>query len=130
MILAQGRFWRAEVKRGGEFVVLSILKDGIRGALPTEAQEELRDLRIEVPLEHWNRVVKHVRSDRKLVGGILLDFARTKDALPAAIARDRLYHGLQIVVSEATTALLEEGLLALTIPEPRRRSTGENPVQR
>ena len=130
MILAQGRFWRAEMKRGGEFVVLSILKDGIRGALPTEAQEELRDLRIEVPLEHWNRVVKHVRSDRKLVGGILLDFARTKDALPAAIARDRLYHGLQNVVGEATIALLEEGLLALGLPEKRGRTTGEHAVQR
>jgi hypothetical protein len=130
MILAQGRFWRAEVKRGGEFILLSLLKDGVRGALPAEAAEELRDLRIEVPMDQWNRVVKHARSDRKLVGGILLDFARTKDALPAAIARDRLYHGLQDVVGEATTALVEEGLLVLGAPERRGRAAGEGATQR
>jgi hypothetical protein len=111
MIVAQGRFWRAEVRKGSEAVTLSILREGVRDAFSDA--DDLRDLRIEVPLSEWTRVVKHLRADRKLLGGILLDFARDKDALPGAIGRDRLFHALQEVVADATTCLVEEGLLTL-----------------
>ena len=66
MLLAQGRFWRASSRTGGRSITLELR----RTALPEELQE-LRDLRIEVPVEKWNRVLKHVHSDRKLLGGLL-----------------------------------------------------------
>jgi hypothetical protein len=108
MILAQGKYWRAQVRKGSEGVELQVLKD----SLPAEL-EELKDLRIEVPLKEWHRVVKHLRGDRKLLGGILLDFARSKDTLSAAIASDRLYAALQELGVEATTGLVEAGRLRL-----------------
>ena len=108
MVLAQGRFWRASVRKGNAAVVLSILRE----SLPAEL-EEVRDLKIEVPLEDWRRVVRQVRSDRKLLGGILLDFAKNKDHLSVAVGSDRLYQALQRVVHDATVALVEEGVLAL-----------------
>jgi hypothetical protein len=113
MILAQSKFWRAQLGKSGAHVVLSILKD----ALPAEL-DEVKDLRIELPLSEWQRVVKQLRGDRKLLGGILLDFARTKEQLPLAIANDRLLNGLQSVAAEATLALVEEGLLRLVPIEP------------
>ncbi len=108
MILAQGRFWRAQVRKGTEAVELSILRE----SLPPDL-EELRDLRIDVPFSEWHRVVKHLRADRKLLGGILLDFARSKDPLSAAIGADRMLHALQEVVGDATLSLVEEGLMSL-----------------
>ena len=63
MLLAQGRFWRSAARKGGGTITLELR----RAALPEELQE-LRDLRIEVPLDRWNRVLKHVHSDRKLLG--------------------------------------------------------------
>ena len=113
MILAQTKFWRAQLGKGRASVSLSTLKD----ALPADL-EELKDLRIELPLSEWQRVVKQLRSDRKLLGGILLDFARAKEQLPLAIANDRLLSGLQSVATEATLALVEEGLLRLVPVEP------------
>ena len=76
MVLAQGRFWRASVRKGRLAVTLSILRE----SLPEEL-EEVRSLKIEVPFEDWHRVVRQIRSDRKLLGGILLDFAKNKDHL-------------------------------------------------
>jgi hypothetical protein len=108
MLLAQDRFWRATVGKGSAAVTLAILKD----SLPPEL-EEVRDLRIEVPFENWYRVVKQIRSDRKLLGGILLDFAKNKDHLALAVGSDRLYQALQRVVHDATAALVEEGMLTL-----------------
>ena len=108
MVLAQGRFWRASVRKGRSAVTLSILRE----SLPAEF-EEVRTLRIEVPFEDWHRVVRQIRSDRKLLGGILLDFAKNKDHLVVAMASDRLFVALQRVVRDATLALLEEGVLAL-----------------
>jgi hypothetical protein len=93
-------------------VTLAILRD----SLPQEL-EEVRDLKIHVPFEDWHRVVKQIRSDRKLLGGILLDFARNKDHLSAAMASDRLFLGLQRVVQDTTASLVEEGVLAL-VPVP------------
>lgn len=113
MILAQGRFWRAQLQKNGESVALSILKE----SLPAEL-EEVRDVRVEVPLNEWHRLVKHLRADRKLVGGILLDHAKPKEHLSAAIASDRLYQALQQVVAEATLGLVEEGRLQL-VPTPQ-----------
>ena len=103
MLLAQGRFWQVRSSRQG--VAISLLR---------EAQsEDLPGLEIDVPLERWNRVVKYVLSDRKLIGGIFLDFARHKDHVATAIANDRLFFELQRVVLEATASLVEDGALAL-----------------
>jgi hypothetical protein len=111
MLLAQGRLWRATLARD-DAVALGALRDH----LPPELQE-LRDLRIEVPLERWNLVVRNVCSDRKLLGGILLDFANTKDAVVAAVANDRSYAELRRVVLDATTELVEQGRLVLALPQ-------------
>ena len=108
MVLAQGRFWRASVRKGRSTVTLSILRE----SLPADL-EEVRTLRIEMPFEDWHRVVKQIRSDRKLLGGILLDFAKNKDHLSVAVGSDRLFLALQRVVRDATVALVEEGVLTL-----------------
>jgi hypothetical protein len=108
MVLAQGRFWRASVRKGSAAVTLAILRE----SLPPEL-EEVRDLKIEVPFEDWYRVVKQIRSDRKLLGGILLDFAKNKDHLAVAVGSDRLFQSLQRVVHDATAALVEEGVMTL-----------------
>ena len=111
MLLAQGRLWRATLARA-DTVALGVLRDHLPGEL-----QELRDLRIEVPLERWNLVVRNVCSDRKLLGGVLLDFANAKEAVAAAVASDRSFAELQRVVLEATTQLLEQGRLVLSVPE-------------
>ncbi len=107
MLLSQSRYWRAALSRDQAIVSLSVLRESLPGEL------ELRELSIEVPLDKWNRVLRHVRSDRKLVGGVLLDFARQKDQVSIAIANDRLFGELQRVVVEATASLVECGALAL-----------------
>lgn len=112
MLLAQGRYWRATRVRGPASVALEIVK----GSLPEELSE-LRELRIDVPLEKWNRVVKNVQSDRKLLGGLLLDHAKHKDRVSAAIGSDRLLFELQRVVLDATVALIDDGALVLTAGE-------------
>ena len=111
MLLAQGRYWRIAARKGSEAVTLTLLKDG----LPDDLQE-LRDLKIEVPLARWNGVLKHARNDRKLLGGVLLDFARNKDHLAGALSDDGLYGELQRTVLEATGSLVEEELLLLGLP--------------
>jgi hypothetical protein len=108
-MLAQGRFWRVTLSKGEGSVLLSLIKE----SLPEELRD-LRELQFDVPLSKWNRVVKHVRSDRKLLGGILLDFAKTKDHVSTAVGSDRLYWELQRVVVDTTASLIESGALALT----------------
>jgi hypothetical protein len=103
MLLAQSRHWRAE-----------LVKDAV--ALVPFDLPELRDLRIEVPLARWNTAVKHVQSDRKLLGGLLLDHARHKDLVAIAVGRDRLWLELTRVVLEATAALVAAGHLVLEPP--------------
>jgi hypothetical protein len=111
VLLAQGRYWRSSLAQSGGFVALELR----RSALPEDLQE-LRDLRIEVPLEKWNVVVKHIYSDRKLLGGLLLDFARHKDRVSAAVSSDRLLAELRRVVLESTAVAVEEGALTLVPP--------------
>jgi hypothetical protein len=110
MLLAQGRFWRATLSKSEGSIALGLLRE----ALPEE-WKELRELRVEVPLDRWNRVLKHVRSDRKLFGGILLDFASHKGHVATAVGNDRLFGELQRVVLDATASLVECGALALTV---------------
>ena len=74
-----------------------------------------------MPLRAWNRVVKHVPSARKLLGGLLLDFANNKDRVSAAIGSDRLLTEFQRIVLDSTATLLEEEVLALS---PGRRQRG------
>ena len=102
MIVARGRLWRAELAKGSDAVAVVLERE----ALPREL-EELGDFRIELPLRDWRRVLRLLRGDRKLLGGLLLDFARQKDRLSAVIANDRLYLALVETLADATLALLE-----------------------
>lgn len=110
MLLAQGRYWRAGLTRGAIALELR------RASLPEELQE-LRDLQVVVPLEKWNLVVKRIHGDRKLLGGLLLDFARHKDRVGTAVGSDRLMAELRRVVLDATSVLIEEGALSLVPAE-------------
>jgi hypothetical protein len=114
MTLTQGRYWRASLVRSS--VVIEVL----RSSLPDELAS-LRDLRFEVPLRAWNRLVKHVHSDRKLLGGLLLDFANNKDRVSAAIGSDRLLTEFQRISRDSTATLVGEEVLALS---PGRRQRG------
>ncbi len=113
MLLARGKTWHAKWIKGTSMVGLEIAK----GAL-SEGSSELRELKIEVPLAKWSLVVKNVQSDRKLLGGVLLEFAKHKERVSAAVGNDRLYLELQRVIMEATLALVEAGALTLTAPKP------------
>ena len=73
----------------------------LKGSLPEEIYE-LRDFRIDVPLQKWTRVVKNVNSDRKLLGGLLLDFARKKEKVSGVVTSDRLLTEFRRVVLDAT----------------------------
>ena len=110
MLLSQGRFWKSSFTKMSGAVTLTMQKD----ALP-EGLRDLRELRIEVPLDKWNRVVKHVRSDRKLLGGLLLDFAKHKDSVGVAVSNDRVFFELQRALVDSTVALVEAGVLSLTL---------------
>ncbi len=61
--------------------------------------------------------MKNVQSDRKLLGGVLLEFAKHKERVSAAVGSDRLYLELQRVIMDATLALVEVGALTLTPPK-------------
>jgi hypothetical protein len=113
MLLARGKIWRARLNKNTGMVGLDIAK-----AVSSESNSELRELKIEVPLAKWGLVVKNVQSDRKLLGGILLEFAKQKERVSAAVGNDRLYLELQRVVLDATLALVEAGALTLTPPKP------------
>ena len=104
MRLAQGRYWEIRLEKEGD-ILIALLREAQTEALP--------ELEVAVPLERWNRIVKHVLTDRKLIGGILLDFARHKEYVATAVAQDRLFFELQRVVLDATACLVENGRLAL-----------------
>jgi hypothetical protein len=111
-MLAQGRSWRAKLNKNADGVWLEIPKSRIADDNP-----ELWGLKIEVPLGKWSLVIKNVQSDRKLLGGVLLDFAKDKNRVSAAVGNDRLFSELQRVILDATVALVEAGSLTLTQPE-------------
>jgi len=108
VLLAQGRYWRVKAERGAGSISLELRRSG----LPEELQE-LRELVIEVPDAKWNLVVRHAFADRKLLGGLLLDFAKHKDRVSTAVGSDRLLAELRRVVLDATAAAVEERLLDL-----------------
>ena len=108
MLLAQGRYWRATLAKGRDTVALDI----VRAGLPEDLQE-LRELQIDIPLAKWNRIAKHAHSDRKLVAGLLIDFAKHKERVVTAVSSDRLLGEYQRVVLDATAALIETGALVL-----------------
>ena len=110
-MLAQGQYWRTTLGKGTQTVVFSLLKE----SLPQEV-EATKDLRVEMPLVKWSVLVKHVLSDRKLVGGVLLDYAKPNDHLAAVIASDRLFRDLQNVTLESTAALVAQEVFAYTEP--------------
>ena len=112
MLLARGRFWNVALSKGEDIVVLSLLRD----YLPDDFRE-LRELKIDVPLASWNRVLKQARTDRKLLGGIMLDFTKQKDQLSVAVGSDRLFSELQRLVLDATASLVELAALTLTVVE-------------
>jgi hypothetical protein len=112
MLLARGKTWRARWIKDTGMVGLDIAKGGLN-----EGSSELRELKIEVPLAKWSLVVKNVQSDRKLLGGVLLEFAKHKERVSAAVGSDRLYLELQRVIMDATLALVEAGALTLTPPK-------------
>jgi hypothetical protein len=109
VVLAAGKIWNVKWVKGKGIIRLEII-----GSAQVERDTELKQFKVEVPLAKWSLVVKHVQSDRKLLGGILLDFAKHKERVSAAVGSDRRYLELQRVILDATVALVEAGLLALT----------------
>ena len=109
MLLSQNRNWRVTRAKTASEIVISLEKE----ELP-EDWRDFKDFRLEIPVDRWNRVVKHVRTDRKLFGGVVLEFANQEEQLPAVLGQDRLYGELQRVVQDATSSLVEIGALALT----------------
>ncbi|MAG30819.1 MAG: hypothetical protein CL908_08020 [Deltaproteobacteria bacterium] len=110
MLLAQNRSWRITRAKTATEIVVCLEKE----ELPDDWRD-FRDFRLEIPVDRWNRVVKHVRSDRKLLGGVVLEFANQEDQLPIVLGHDRLFGELQRVVQDATSTLVESGALALTV---------------
>ena len=109
MLLSQNRHWRASLPKTAGEVVLTLEKE----ELP-ESWRDFKDFRLEIPVDRWNRVAKHVRTDRKLFGGAVLEYANQEEQLPAVLGHDRLYGDLQRLVQDATSSLIESGALALT----------------
>lgn len=110
MLLARGRFWNIALSKSEDIVALTLLRDHL-----PEDLRELRELKIDVPLESWNRVLKQARIDRKLLGGIMLDFTKQKDQLSVVVGSDRLFSELQCLVLDATASLVELAALTLTV---------------
>jgi hypothetical protein len=106
MVAAHGRYWRVVLARKREAAAFSL--DAVPGDL-----EGLDGFKLEVPLARWNAVVKQAESDRKLLGGILLDLAATKEQVARVVASDRLLTDLQRVLRDGTVALVEAGALVI-----------------
>jgi len=114
VLLAQGRFWRASLNKGAGNIALEIFKASL-----AEDLYALKDMKIEIPIGKWNLAVKHVHSDRKLLGGLLLDFANNKERVSAAVGNDRLLAELRRVVLDATIVLVEEEVVAIVDAKTR-----------
>ncbi len=109
MLLAKSRFWKISYTKASGMVLISLHRD----SLPEDLRE-VRELGVEVPLDKWNRIIKHARADRTLLGGILLDFATHKDQVGVAVSNDRLFFELQRALVDAAVSLVETGNLSLT----------------
>jgi len=110
MLLSQNRSWRVTRGKATAEIVVYLEKE----ELP-EDWRDFKDFRLEIPVDRWNRVVKHVRNDRKLFGGVVLEYANQEEQLPAVLSNDRLVGDLQRVIQDATSMLVETGALALTV---------------
>lgn len=106
MTLGQGRYWRVALSRKRDSAQFSV------SGLPEDI-EDLAAFKLEVPLGRWNTVIKNAESDRKLLGGILLDLAAAKEQVARVVACDRLLVDLQRVLRDASVALVEAGVLAI-----------------
>ncbi|MBW1845244.1 MAG: hypothetical protein JRE38_13020 [Deltaproteobacteria bacterium] len=110
MLLSQNRHWRVTRGKSAPEIVVCLERE----ELP-EDWRDFKDFRLEIPVDRWNRVVKHVRTDRKLFGGVVLEFANQEDQLSVVLGHDRLFGDLQSVLQDATSMLVEIGALALTV---------------
>lgn len=114
MLISQSRHWRSTRDKVVSEIVICLEKE----EQPDEWRD-FKDFRLEIPIDRWNRVVKHVRTDRKLFGGVVLEFANQQDQLSAVLSHDRLFGDLQRVVQDATSMLVETGALALAVVDLR-----------
>ena len=110
MLLAQGRYWHIRLGRKHASVVLTL------SDLPAELAE-LEDFEVELPLARWNAVVRNADSDRKLLGGVLLDGATAKDRVAKVVGSDPILSELQRMVRDATVALVELGAAVIAPAE-------------
>ncbi len=110
MLLSRNRHWRVTRSKSAAEIVVYLEKD----ELPQEWRD-FKEFRLEIPVDRWNRVLKHVRTDRKLFGGAVLEFANQEEQLSAVLGHDRLFGDLQRVIQDATSTLVETGTLALTV---------------
>jgi hypothetical protein len=106
MVAAQGRFWKVGYSRKRDAASFAL------ESAPADL-DELEGFKLEVPLARWNALVKLAESDRKLLGGILLDLAPAKEQVARVVASDRLLTDLQRVLRDATVALVEAGALVI-----------------
>jgi len=59
-------------------------------------------------------------SDRKLLGGLLLDFARHKEKVGGVVTSDRLLTEFRRVATDATVALVEAEAIAFALADKNR----------
>lgn len=106
MLLARGRYWTATFarKRGSVVLKLESVPDGV---------EDLGGFEVELPLARWSAVVRNADSDRKLLGGVLLDGATAKDRVVKVVGSDPILSELQRTVRDVTVALVEAGVAVI-----------------
>lgn len=110
MQLASGRHWQASFSRKRGTVLLAL------DDLPEELAE-LEGFEVELPLARWNAVVRNADSDRKLLGGVLLDGATAKDRVAKVVGSDPILSELQRIVRDVTVALVEAGIAVIAPAE-------------
>jgi hypothetical protein len=110
MQLASGRHWRVSFSRKRGTILLALAE------LPEELKE-LEGFEVELPLARWNAVVRNADSDRKLLGGVLLDGATAKDRVAKVVGSDPILSELQRIVRDATVALVEAGIAVIAPAE-------------
>jgi hypothetical protein len=106
VLLARSRHWRVTLVRKRAAALLAL------SGLPAEFAE-LNGFEAEIPLGRWTAGVRNAESDRKLLGGVLLDGATAKDRVARVVGSDPILGELQRVVRDATVALIEAGVLSI-----------------